>query len=69
MTSDRQFSPADYLLAFDVVRALSLDLEIHFQMIVDTATREQAVENFTKRQALALVQRLLLEEGERISGA
>jgi hypothetical protein len=64
--SDEQFSPMHYIAAHDVCRSLSENLAIHFQVIAEEATREQAVENFTKRQALMLVCKMLLDEGERV---
>jgi hypothetical protein len=64
--SDAQFQPIDYLMAHDVVRSMGENLAIHFQVNADKMDYVKAKDHFNRRQAILLVQRMLLDEGERI---
>ena len=59
--TDGQFNPIHYLMAHDVIRSMGENLAIQFQLEASTMDYETAKKHFNKRQAILLVQRLLLE--------
>lgn len=67
--SDPAFTPQHYLLAHDVVRSLGENLAIQFQIEGEAWDRDTMQKHVNLRAAIAKVQSLLLDEGERISKA
>jgi hypothetical protein len=65
MSADPTPQPADFLHAHDVCRWLTKNMEIHFQTDGETWNRDRAVLHFKKREALLIVQKALLDAGER----
>lgn len=64
-TADPVPQPADFLHAHDVCKHITKNMEIAFQTDGDTWNRDRAVVHFKKREALLIVQNLLLDEGDR----
>lgn len=63
---DSAFQPEHFVFASDVVRQLSLDLEIQFQLEGEKWDRETMQKHVNKRAALITTQNMLLNEGERV---
>lgn len=63
--SASKISPQDYLSAETVVGQLAGNYEVAFQLHPDTMTSSEAVKHFTERQALMLVQKLLIDAAAR----
>ncbi len=64
--ADPTFSAQDFLNAQLVVRSLSQNLAIQFQVEGEGWDRETMQRNVHKRAALQVTQSLLLDEGERL---
>lgn len=65
MSADPTPQPADFLHAHDVCRYCLKNMEIQFQIDGTEWNRDRAVLHFKKREALLIVQNLLLDAGER----
>ena len=66
MPDDPTFPPAAYLLAHDIVRFISQNMEIECRLHMDNWDRETMQKHVNSRGALIHVQKLLLDEGERL---
>lgn len=64
--SDPVFTATDFLRAHDVVRSISEDMAIEFQINGTSWTRDQMQKHVNERGALIYVANRLLDEGERL---
>ncbi len=66
MSDDPIFPPEAYIMAHDIVRGLGENLAIQFQVEGMQWDRDTMQKHMNKRAAIITVQKLLLDEGERI---
>lgn len=65
--ADPTYPHEAYLVAFDIVRSISENLAIQFQIEGEKWDRGTMQKHVNSRGALFHVQNLILDEGERIS--